>query len=222
MGKKSKVYSEVLNGYLALRDEQRTVESRAKASIEDAQNNIEINTAKMKEAVSSGDQNTYVQLSSENDRLKGTIAFFKEVLEKLKKDQEVSINEKADMLYREADAEIVRIKSEYANEMTKALKPIIEMSNDVLLQVELLELAKNKILRDIEHKPDKFRIQWNYNEYPMMRGLDQMLQHPDCVEKMKSGSVVIDPITHMTLVASRNNWDITSKSRFSEEAAKWV
>lgn len=221
MGKKTSVYDEILQGYLSLRNEQRSVEDRARASIEDAQSSIEANTARINEAVAVGDQDTFVQLSTENAKHSASIEFFKRVLNKAKSENRPEADSKADILYRKADAEINRIKSEYTAEVCEALKPIIEKSNDVLLQLELLELAKNRILLNIKHQQETVRIQFNYNEIPMMRGLNQMLQSPDCIKEM-CGKGVSDHGTMTAVIANGNKWDNPARSRFNEEAAKWI
>jgi len=221
MKRNESVYDEILQGYLSLRNEQRNVEDRARASIEDAQANIDANTAKMSEAVAVGDQDTFVQLSAENERHSASIEFFKRILSKAKTENQPEADSKADMLYHKADVEINRIKSEYVTEICEALKPIIEKSNDVLLQVELLELAKNKILLNLEHKQAQFRVGFNYNDISMMRGLNQMLQSPDCIKEM-CGKGVTDEGIMSGIIATGNKWDKPAKSRFNEEAAKWI
>lgn len=219
MGKRDNVYDEVLSGYLALRNDMLNKERTAAEKIEKAQNSIDNNSALMNEAVTSGDQAFYTKLFEENIKNNATIQFFREVLKKAK--DSTGAEADAHELYKKADAEIVRIKSEYEKEMRKALAPIIDMSNEALLQVELLEFAKNRILFNLEHKPEKFRIRFNYNDIPLMRGLNQMLQSPDCIKEM-CGKGVSDPGTMTAVIANGNKWDNPAISRFNEEAAKWI
>lgn len=221
MKKKDSVYESVLQGYLSMINERRTFEDRTKAGIEDEQASIDANTARMNEAVAGGDKDTFMLLSMENAKHNASIEFYKKALKSYSSENQASTDSKAEALYHMADAEINRIKSEYTAEVCEALKPIIEKSNDVLLQVELLELAKNKIRYNLEHKPEEFRIQFNYNDIGMMRGLNQMLQSPDCITEM-CGKDVTDQATLSAIVCNGNKWDKPARSRFSEEASKWL
>lgn len=221
MGKRNTVYDEVLNGYLALRNDMISKERTAHEKIAEAKNSIENNSALMDEAVNTGDQDRFVNLHVENEKNKAIIEFFTNVLNQVKK-TDATTEQTADELRRKANVEIQRIKQEYTKRICKELVSIVELSNDALLQVELLELAKNKILFNIEHKPENFRIKFNYNDIPMMQGLDQMLQNPSCIQEMKTGKVSAIPNSSIPIVTSRNNWDLPAKNKFSEEAAKWI
>lgn len=220
MGKKNSVYDEVLNGYLVLRNEVLEKEQKAEEKIAEARNNIDSNSVLMDAAVNAGDQEGFTKLFEDNVKNNATIEFFKQVITKLKNSSLSDTN--TEELYKKADAEITRIKGEYVSDLCKALQPVIEMSNNVLLQIELLEMAKNKIRLNLEHKQESYRIQWNYNEYPVIGALDRMLQNPDFVKEMKSDISVNQSTNAIPVMVGRNNWDITAKTKYNEEAKKWI
>lgn len=222
MRKRSTVYDEVFKNYLSLRNKQIETERKANEKIKEAEASISENESKMSAAIASGDQDSYVLAHTENLKNRATIDFFKETLKKIKGTNDADTVSESKELYHKADAEIARIKSEYAKEMCKALEPIIELSNNTLIQIELLELAKNKILHNLQHEPEKFRVSFSFNDIPMMRGLNAMLQSPDCIAELKSGQIAVNPESRTLITVSKNEWDSAAKKAFSEEAGKWV
>lgn len=214
MSKKNPVYDELFKKYTTARKATKEKEMNALSKIDEAESSIEENKKMMDEALMNEDQETYTRLYEANAKNTAKISFFKGILCKLKdsnKDSEIEAHE----LYMNADTEISRLKSEFEEEFVKRMMPVLEYAENIKLQVELLELAKNRISNNLENKKSSMLIANSaLTSFPLMGMLDSMVNNATFQKVSRKMS---SPDAKILFY----NWHFSADEKYSAEKAKW-
>lgn len=206
-------YEKLLKEYTALKSVEDGKTSNARAKIEEANKAIEKNKVLMEEATKRGDLDTYAELKADTAKNNEVIKFFTGVLEDTKRNATMD-NATATKLYGMANKEIQDLKKEWHEKMIEALRPLIALTNDYLLQMRLLEMAKNKIKNNLEHSPGYFPPELFLNMHLLDR-FDKILQ---CEEyKQMNPDVKGDE----KYAFRKYDWQAPINAELSQESKRW-
>lgn len=211
--KNTKVYEDLRQEFLKLYDAERDKTDKARAKIDEANEQIERNKVLMEEATKNGDLDKYAELKADTAKNNEIIKFFTGVLESTKRNACIDPGQ-ANRMYAAADKEIAALKNKYNKDMVEALRPIIEMSNEAFLQIKLLEMAKSKIKKCLEHSNDIIASTFLENMH-VMTSLDKLLQ---CDDYKRYNPDVKGDAKH---AFRRYEWQDPAKAKLAEESARW-
>lgn len=210
MAKNNAVYENLLKSYNAVVKEKNDKIANACAKIAEAEQAIKENEARMTEAISAEDQETYMSLFEQNQKHKAVIDFYEGVLEKVNAEDMSALN--ASELMQSANAEINKLMGQYEEKLVSLMQPIIELSANTCAQVNLLRLAQGKIH---SCKGGSTLLGWEYKQYgydkmPLIVLINQLLQS----EAYRQAD--LNPM------GPRNNWDAAARDKYAKESAKWL
>lgn len=211
--KNTSVYEEMLKEFTTLKAAEDNKTSTARAKIAEANNKIESNNKLMEEATRRGDLESYAELKAENAKATEIVKFYTGVLENVRKVPSIEPGE-ANRLYAMANREIAALKDEYNAKMIEAIRPIIAFTNELYLQMQLLEMAKNKIRNHLEHTPGTFSADYISNMH-IMDKFDKLLQCDDY--KRLCPDVKGDE----KYAFKRYEWQSPIKAELAKESTRW-
>lgn len=214
MGRKNFVYENLFKEYNALRLEELKKTNNAMDKIKDAKAKIEENKKEMEKATEAGDLEAYAELNADNAKNEEIIKFFSGVLEAAKQNTSTT-PEKITELCQIANAEIKEIKDNYNAKFIELMQPIIELSLATKTQVDLLELAKDKIHQNLAKDKNFAPYNDSFCKSDTMKLLNQLLQNNDYKHLDQSHNVNLNGRVE-------NIWFAKANETRQREAAKWL
>lgn len=214
MAKTNAVYEEIFKEYTKLKSAEDNKTANARAKIEEAAKQIDTDKSLMEEATKRGDLEAYAGLKADSAKHTEIVKFFTGVLENAKRNPVIT-QEEATRLYMMASKEQATLKDEYNARMLEAIKPIIEFTNEIDLQIKLLEMAKNKIKNNLEHSPGMFTPDFVSNMH-MHDKFDKLLQCDDYKRLSPDVSAEIKRDLY-----ERYEWQAPIAADLTREAARW-
>lgn len=211
--KTNAVYEQILKEYTVLKSAEDSKTTNARSKIEEANKQIDKNTSLMEAATKRGDLEAYAELKADTAKNTEIIKFFTGVLENAKRNASID-NVTAQNLYAMANKEIQDLKKEWHEKMIEALRPLTALTNDYLLQMRLLEMAKNKIKNNLEHTPGTTPTTLFENMHLLDR-FDKILQ---CNEYKKLSP---DVKGEEKFEYKRYDWQAPMMAELSQESKRW-